>query len=73
MRPTMKRERFFAHVYYSNETVFTDNCDDWSNENVSFGARNCECLFHGFISLSPLRLCHAILLFLIKYFMPSIV
>ena len=40
---------FFVHVYFSNETVFPDNCDDWTNENVSFGARNYESFFHGFV------------------------
>ena len=40
----MKRERFFAQVYFSNETLSPDNCVDWTNENVSFGARNYECL-----------------------------
>ena len=41
----MKRERFFVHVYFSNETVFPDSRDDWTNVNVSFEARNYECLF----------------------------
>ena len=36
---------FSAHVYLTNETVFPDNCDDWTNENVSFGAQNYEFLF----------------------------
>ena len=33
----MKRERF-------KRDSFPDNCVDWTNENVSFGARNYECL-----------------------------
>ena len=40
---------FFVHVYISNETVFPDNCDDRTNENVSFGAQNYEYLFHSFV------------------------
>ena len=40
---------FFVHFYFSNETVFANNCDDWTNENVSFGARNYEYLFHSFV------------------------
>ena len=38
LHSTVKRERFFAHVYFS------DNCVDWTNENVLFGAQNNECL-----------------------------
>ena len=45
----VKCERFFVHVYFSNHTVFPDNCDDWTNENVSFGAGNYECLFQSFV------------------------
>ena len=50
---TVKRERFFAQVYCSNETVSQTTVStgpmkmfrlDWTNENVSFGARNHECL-----------------------------
>ena len=41
----MKREHFFVHVYFSNETVSQpDNCINLTNENVSFGAQNYECL-----------------------------
>ena len=50
LRSTVKRERFFVHVYFSNETSLPYNCDDWTIENVSFGARNCKCLFHSFSS-----------------------
>ena len=39
LRSTVKREHFFAHG-----DSFPDNCIDWTNENVSFGARNYECL-----------------------------
>ena len=49
LRSTVKCERFFVHVYFSHETVFPDNCDVWTNENVSFAARNYECLFHSFV------------------------
>ena len=45
----MKRERVFVHVYFSNETVFPDNSDDWTNKNVSFGARNFEANIHSFM------------------------
>ena len=38
--------RFFMHAYFSNDTVFPDNCDDWTNENVSFGSRNYETNIH---------------------------
>ena len=42
----MKRESFFVHVYLSHNSVFQDNCDNWTNEKVLFGAQNYECLFH---------------------------
>ena len=36
----VKRQRLFVPVYFSNETVFPHNCDDWSNENVPLPAGN---------------------------------
>ena len=46
---SVKCECFLVHVYFSNKTVFPDNCDDWTNENVSFGAQNYETNIHCFI------------------------
>ena len=46
LRSTVKLERFFGHVYFSNEMVFPNNRDDWTNEDVSFGVQNYEYLFH---------------------------
>ena len=43
-RSTVKGERFFAYVYFSNETVSQTTVSTETNENVSFGARNHECL-----------------------------
>ena len=31
-RSAVKRERFVMLVYFSNGTVFPDNCDNWTNE-----------------------------------------
>ena len=40
LHSTVKREHFFAHVYFSNETVSQpDNDIDLTNENVAFGAQ----------------------------------
>ena len=33
LRSTVKGERFSVHIYFSNETVFTYSCDDWTNES----------------------------------------
>ena len=44
LRSTVKRESFFAYVYFSKRDSSPDNCIDWTNENVLFGARNYECL-----------------------------
>ena len=39
----MKRERFSARLFFKRDS-FPDNCIDSANGNVSFGARNNECL-----------------------------
>ena len=35
---------FFRAGLLFKRDSFPDNCIDWTNENVSFGARNYECL-----------------------------
>ena len=35
---------FFRACLFFKRDSFPDNCVDWTNENVSFGARNYECL-----------------------------
>ena len=37
------RTFFRACLFFKRDSP-PDNCDDWTNENVSFGARNYECL-----------------------------
>ena len=44
LRSTMKRERFFRGGLLFKRDSFPDNCIDWTNENVSSGPRNYECL-----------------------------
>ena len=44
LRSTVKRERFFRACLFFKGDSFPDNCINWTNENVSFGARNHECL-----------------------------
>ena len=39
---TVKRERFFRTRLFFKRDSFPENCIDWTNENVSFGARNYE-------------------------------
>ena len=35
---------FFRTCLFFKRDSFPDNCVDWTNENVSFGARNYKCL-----------------------------
>ena len=44
LRSTVKHERFFHGGLLFKRDSFPDNCIHWTNENVSFGARNYECL-----------------------------
>ena len=45
LRSTVKlRMNFFCAGLLFKRDSFPDNCIDWTNENVSFGTRNYECL-----------------------------